>query len=156
MLELVNFLLEMEDSHPDFRIWITTEPHKNFPISLLQMSIKFTYEPPRGKKEIILFLISISTFFFFAILGIRAGLLATYSGMHQEMLDQCDAWQYIPIIYTISFLHTVVQERRKFGPLGWNIPYEFNMSDWLASCIFINNYLNEFDIKLGISWHTVR
>ncbi|XP_043790719.1 dynein axonemal heavy chain 8 [Apis laboriosa] len=135
MLELVNFLLEMEESHPDFRIWITTEPHKNFPISLLQMSIKFTYEPPRG---------------------IRAGLLATYSGMHQEMLDQCDAWQYIPIIYTISFLHTVVQERRKFGPLGWNIPYEFNMSDWLASCIFINNYLNEFDVKLGISWHTIR
>lgn len=83
-------------------------------------------------------------------------MLATYSGMHQEMLDQCDAWQYIPIIYTISFLHTVVQERRKFGPLGWNIPYEFNMSDWLASCIFINNYLNEFDVKLGISWHTIR
>lgn len=62
MLELVNFLLEMEDSHPDFRIWITTEPHKNFPISLLQMSIKFTYEPPRGKKEIILFFTSISIF----------------------------------------------------------------------------------------------
>lgn len=65
MLELVNFLLEMEDSHPDFRIWITTEPHKNFPISLLQMSIKFTYEPPRGKKEIILFFTFISTFSFY-------------------------------------------------------------------------------------------
>ncbi|CAL7938026.1 unnamed protein product [Xylocopa violacea] len=135
MTELVNFMLEMEEPHPDFRVWITTEPHKDFPISLLQMSIKYTYEPPQG---------------------IRAGLLATYSGMNQEMLDQCDAPQYIPIIYTVSFLHTVVQERRKFGPLGWNIPYEFNMSDWLASCMFINNHLNDFDIKLGINWHTVR
>ncbi|KAK9298339.1 hypothetical protein QLX08_008257 [Tetragonisca angustula] len=135
MQELVNFILEMEDPHPNFRIWITTEPHKDFPISLLQTSIKYTYEPPQG---------------------IRAGLLATYSGMHQEMLDQCDALQYIPIIYTVSFLHTIVQERRKFGPLGWNIPYEFNLSDWLASCMFINNHLNDFDIKQGINWHTIR
>lgn len=49
MQELVNFILEMEDPHPNFRIWITTEPHKDFPISLLQMSIKYTYEPPQGK-----------------------------------------------------------------------------------------------------------
>ncbi|XP_026672559.1 dynein heavy chain 8, axonemal-like [Ceratina calcarata] len=135
MAELVNFILEMEEPHPNFRIWITTEPHKDFPISLLQMSIKYTYEPPQG---------------------IRAGLLATYSGMNQDMLDQCDAWQYIPMIYAVSFLHTIVQERRKFGPLGWNIPYEFNMSDWLASCMFVNNHLNEFDVKQGISWLTVR
>ncbi|XP_015430178.1 PREDICTED: dynein heavy chain 8, axonemal [Dufourea novaeangliae] len=135
MAEVVNFLLEMDAPHPDFRIWITTEPHKDFPISLLQMSIKYTYEPPQG---------------------VRAGLLATYSGMNQEMLDQCDAAQYIPIIYTVSFLHTVVQERRKFGPLGWNIPYEFNMADWLASCMFVNNHLNDFDVKQGISWSTIR
>ncbi|XP_076166225.1 dynein heavy chain 8, axonemal kl-3 [Ptiloglossa arizonensis] len=135
MEEIVMFLLEMNAPHSDFRIWITTEPHKDFPISLLQMSIKFTYEPPQG---------------------VRAGLLSTFSGMNQEMLDQCDISQYIPIIYTVSFLHTIVQERRKFGPLGWNIPYEFNMADWLASCIFINNHLNEIDIKQGISWPTVR
>lgn len=48
MAELVNFLLEMEAPHPDFRVWITTEPHKDFPVSLLQMSIKYTYEPPQG------------------------------------------------------------------------------------------------------------
>lgn len=48
MAELANFLLEMETPHPNFRVWITTEPHKDFPVSLLQMSIKYTYEPPQG------------------------------------------------------------------------------------------------------------
>lgn len=48
MAELVSFLSEMEAPHPDFRVWITTEPHKDFPVSLLQMSIKYTYEPPQG------------------------------------------------------------------------------------------------------------
>lgn len=36
-------------SQENFRIWITTEVHPKFSISLLQISIHFTYEPPEGK-----------------------------------------------------------------------------------------------------------
>lgn len=38
-------------------------------------------------------------------------------------------------------LHSVVIERRKFGPLGWCIPYEYNYSDLEASLLFIEKYL---------------
>jgi dynein heavy chain len=34
--------------HEEFRLWITCEPHPNFPLSLLQAAIKVTTEPPKG------------------------------------------------------------------------------------------------------------
>ena len=43
-------LIERETVNDSFRLWITTEVHNLFPITLLQMSIKFTNEPPQGLK----------------------------------------------------------------------------------------------------------
>jgi len=48
----------------------------------------------------------------------------------------------------------VIQERRKFGPLGWNIRYEFNESDFETATTVMKGMLNEESD--GIVWKALQ
>jgi len=48
--ELEKALDRLSKPHPDFRLWITTDPIPTFPIGILQRSLKVVTEPPNGLK----------------------------------------------------------------------------------------------------------
>ena len=140
----LEFMAQMEmilgkdvEIDPDFRLWLTCEPRASFPIGLLQMAIKVTNEPPKGLK---------------------AGMARTFSTMiDSDFLEKHDMDKWRKIAYTVCFLHSIVIERRKFGPLGWCIPYEFNNSDLEASLTFLDRHIYQAEtLNQQPNWEIIR
>ncbi|KFZ50352.1 Dynein heavy chain 10, axonemal, partial [Antrostomus carolinensis] len=122
LVNLEKALEKITSPHPDFRLWLTTDPTKGFPIGILQKSLKVLCKPPNGLK-----------------LNMRA----TYFRIPQEALEQCPHPTFKPLVYVLAFFHAVVQERRKFGKVGWNVPYDFNESDFQVCMEILNTYLTK-------------
>ena len=48
-----------------------------------------------------------------------------------------------PLVWVLALFHAVVQERRKYGKIGWNVPYDFNETDFRISMALIATYLTK-------------
>lgn len=68
----------------------------------------------------------------------------SYAELNDNVFDTCKRPEQLKkLIFGLSFFHAVIQERRKFGPLGFNIRYEFNDSDLETSITMLKLFLEE-------------
>ncbi|EAR94576.2 dynein heavy chain (macronuclear) [Tetrahymena thermophila SB210] len=127
--------IQVKKHKETFRLFLTSMPCDYFPVSILQNGIKITNESPKG---------------------IKANLQKTYVELPQNCLDAAneignDKWR--KLLFSFCLFHAVVQERRKFGSLGWNISYDFNESDLQTSLTILTNVLNTYD---RIPWENLQ
>ena len=109
--------------NPSFRLWLTTYPSDDFPMVVLQNSIKMSNEPPEG---------------------LSTNLELSYKSLplsDPEFFEvDPNPTQFKSLIYALCLFHSVVQERRSFGSIGWNILYDFNMSDLRVSLFNLKEF----------------
>merc|ERR1712070_749665 len=136
------WLLELEkriernapEAHPDFRLFLTSDPANNIPVALLQRSIKLTQEPPPGLK---------------ALFKRSWGL---FSDLTWE--NSSKAIEFKQTLFALSFFHGLMCERKKFGPQGWNRVYPFGGGDLTVCKDVLNNYLESSGTT--IPWDDLR
>jgi dynein heavy chain len=113
----------------NFRLFLTAFSTSDFPISILQNGIKLTKDPPKGVKANML------------QIYINQSSTKPEKKFFNDMVEQrVDDWR--PLFMALSYFHAVIRERRRFGPVGWNIPYDFNESDFKISVKQLKYVLN--------------
>ncbi|OQR87427.1 dynein heavy chain [Achlya hypogyna] len=126
-LLLTQLRADTADVHDDFRLFLTSFPAPYFPVAVLQSSVKVTNEPPKGLKP---------------------NLRRSYEMLISDtVLDQCV--QPVPwrkLVFGLCFFHAVVQERAKFGPMGWTKLYQFNDSDLETAIAVLQTFLDTQEI----------
>lgn len=126
---LVSWLKKLEAiieniTKPDknFRLWLTTAPSDRFPLGILQKSLKVVTEPPDGLGQ---------------------NIKSSYTKLNDDDLNEVPSKEFKSLIFVLSFTHAVLQERKKFGKIGWNVTYDFNESDFKISFKLISLYLTK-------------
>eukprot|EP00398_MALV-I-01_sp_L67-1_P000673 gene673-986_t len=118
-------LSSAEDTHNDFRLWLTSMPSQSFPSLLLQNGVKMTNEPPKG---------------------LRANLVQSFTAFDDRELDSSKKPDvFKPLLFGFCFFHAIAQDRRKYGPIGWNIPYGFTMEDLVTCKRQLQYFVDEYD-----------
>ncbi|XP_058251926.1 dynein axonemal heavy chain 2 isoform X2 [Hemibagrus wyckioides] len=125
--------LQVEDPHPDFRLWLSSSPHPEFPIAILQTGIKMTTEPPKG---------------------VKSNMKRLYQLVTEPQFSRCTRPTiYRKLLFALCFFHSILLERKKFLQLGWNIVYSFNDSDFEVSENLMSLYLDEYE---EIPWDALK
>lgn len=106
-------------THPDFRLFITSEISPKLPTGLLRISDVIVAEAPTGVKA------SLSRFF--------------SSISHERFQNPVRNRLYL----LLGWIHAVIQERLRYFPAGWSERYEFTEADAIHALDVIDSLVDE-------------
>lgn len=108
-----------ETAHTNYRLWCTTSyTCEAFPVSVLQDSVKLTLDSNSNN-----FKTKLMKPFYMEPLTRERFFSQAFS--FSETIQR----YWLRSVFALVWFHALIQERTEYGPLGWNVPYQFHDSD---------------------------
>lgn len=121
--------------------------------SILQSGIKLTNEPPKGLRANLKRTYEDLTEEEIMYFDDGGGFTASEPGGETKPGDKAKARAWKKLLFGLTFFHACIQERRKYGAIGWNIRYEWNQSDLLTAMANLRMYIEE---QAEVPYETLR
>ncbi|XP_033617900.1 dynein heavy chain 6, axonemal-like [Fukomys damarensis] len=123
---------------PEFRLWLSSKSDSSFPIPILQKGVKVAVELPQGLKSNLL-----------QMFGYSGGGEVT-----EEIFENPDYGQWWKkLLFSLCFFNAVINERKNYGTLCWNIAYKFISSDLEVSIKVLASVLQR---HADLPWEQLR
>ncbi|CAB0041012.1 unnamed protein product [Trichogramma brassicae] len=128
-LETLCEQLDPSTSQLGFRLWMSSRATEDFPIGLLQASIKVAFDAPHD---------------------VRQSLAWSY---RSEPIKDRDFFEGCPgkdrafgkLLYGFCLLHAVLRERASYGLQSWNRRYEFDEADLHSAIYQLRSWVGQSD-----------
>ena len=113
-----------------FRLWISCLPENNILPSILVNSLKITVESPSGMKSNLIKLLKPQE--------------KGWQYEHEQMKRIGKEYEFTKLLMCLMHFHSIILERKNYGPIGWNIKYNFNESDFNISKNILKSNLEKY------------
>jgi len=104
-----------------FRLFLTMQTDTKVPVNLLRLSRILVFEPTPG---------------------IKANLIHSLQGIPESKVSKVPL-ERSRLYFLSAWLHSVIQERLRYVPLGWTKQYEFNDADYECALEMIDYWLEK-------------
>lgn len=101
-----------DSTHPAFRLWLSSYRSDAFPALVLRNGVKMTNEPPSGLAA-----------------NMSRSCISTRAQLEQLTEQAAEPEAAQRLYFGLCMFHAVVEGRRNYGALGWNVRYDFSISD---------------------------
>ena len=103
----------------NFRLWLSSLIADNILPSILVNSIKMTVESPEGVKS--------------NLINLLKSQQKQWNYDYTSMKQKGKEYVFEKLFIGLMHFHSILLERKNFGPIGWNIQYNFNEADFLIA-----------------------
>ncbi len=93
--------------------------------------------------------------------GLRSCLLSHFQALDQTDMDRVHEPEWLSLVFSVTFLHSIIMTRLRYGHVGWSVPFDLRYRDLKACFEYLEMLLKSSDARtqtgrLVVPWSNIQ